>query len=433
MSLRSFKQPVALSALVAALIVTTSCSDEQVLYTVPSPFEIPPAPTEPTAPVSPHGEFHGGQFVATAELIPAPERRRFATRELGESTRDLNVVGLTLPIPVRYRSRESASQMRIAQYDVPHRSGETDLPGEFIVFYFGDGEGGGVMDNARRWSDQFQPGSTGQSPIVRFVEDTVNGLVVSRLTLEGAYVPAGMGPAGPAAQAPPQEDWGMDTLIVEGGPEGSIFIRLTGPADLVRAESEIIEGMAARVRLSGQPTTSLGTAARSDNSVLPPGYVPVAAPGVAFPIPGSWEQGTDPSGLRAAEFRIPGAGEAGDGEAVLFHFGPQGSGPTRSNIDRWIDMVRQPGGGSSRERAVVRESTHGQLTATIVRVEGTYIPSAAGPMAPAGDPKPNHALVGLVVEGGREGPIYLRITGPRETIRAQEEALTVLLEGLAAL
>ncbi|MCC5877580.1 MAG: hypothetical protein JJU11_15275 [Candidatus Sumerlaeia bacterium] len=438
---RRLARPIALPALVATLALTTACSDEQVLYSVPAPFEIPTAPTEPTDPVSPHGEFHGGQFVATAELIPEPERRRFATRELGESTRDLSVVGLTLPVPVRYRSTESASQMRIAQYNVPHRTSETTIPGEFIVFYFGPGEGGGVMDNARRWAEQFQPGSTGESPVVRFVQDTVNNLVVSRLTLEGAYVPAGMGPAGPAAASPPQEDWAMDTLIVEGGPQGSIFIRLTGPADLVRAESEIIEGMAARVRPGGTTTTAPSDSsttvgesiAPSTDEVLPAGYVPVAAPGVAFPVPQSWVQRTPSSSLRAAEFAIPGADGADYGEAVLFHFGSQGSGPTIDNINRWISMVSQPDGTPSRERAVVSESRHGQLTATKVRVEGTYTPSSAGPMMPEGDPKRNHALVGLVVDGGREGPIYIRITGPRQTIRAQEEALKVLLEGLAAL
>lgn len=454
MFLNKSARPVALSALVAALALTTACSDEQVLYSVPSPFEIPPAPTEPTAPISPHGEFHGGQFVATAELIPEPERRRFATRELDESTRDLSVVGLTLPVPARYRSRQSPSQMRIAQYDVPHRTAETTIPGEFIVFYFGPGEGGGVMENAQRWAEQFQPGTTGESPVVRFVQDTINNLVVTRLTLEGAYVPAGMGPAGPAAASPPQEDWAMDTLIVEGGPEGSIFIRLTGPADLVRAESEIIEGMAARVRkgrTSARTTTTEGTTdydasdhqhddaivgesiAPTTAEVLPSGYVPVAAPGVAFPVPQTWVQRTPSSSLRAAEFLIPGPEGFDDGEAVLFHFGPQGSGPTRDNIDRWIAMVSQPDGSSSQERAVVSEKRHGQLTSTKVRVEGTYTPSAAGPMMPEGDPKRNYALVGLVVDGGREGPIYLRITGPRQTIRAQEEALRILLEGLAAL
>ena len=41
--------------------------------------------------------------------------------------------------------------MRHAQYRVPGGNGD----GECIVFYFGPGEGGDPMSNARRWAGQF--------------------------------------------------------------------------------------------------------------------------------------------------------------------------------------------------------------------------------------------------------------------------------------
>lgn len=141
-------------ATLALILPLAGCSDEQVLYSVPSPERIPEAPTEPTAPAMGHPATPGGQAVSTAELIPAPERVRFTTRDLGEPLRDINAAGITFPVPARYQSTESLSQMRAAQFDVPHREGAPSEPGEFIAFHFGEDEGGGVMDNAVRWSEQ---------------------------------------------------------------------------------------------------------------------------------------------------------------------------------------------------------------------------------------------------------------------------------------
>ena len=51
---------------------------------------------------------------------------------------------------------QAARQMRVATYDIPAAPGSE--PGECGVFYFGEGQGGGVEENIARWVKQFEGG-----------------------------------------------------------------------------------------------------------------------------------------------------------------------------------------------------------------------------------------------------------------------------------
>ena len=51
--------------------------------------------------------------------------------------------------------------------------------------------------------------------------------------------------------------------------------------------------------------------------------------------------------MRRAQYRVPGS--AGDGEGVVYYFGPgQGGGPME-NAHRWAGMFKQPDGRDSIE------------------------------------------------------------------------------------
>jgi len=126
--------------------------------------------------------------------------------------------------------------MRAATYAVPAAKAEAE-GGECAVFYFGAGQGGGVDDNLRRWTGQFE----GASAAARRVE-TVHGLKVTRIELEGTYLSGGMsGP--PVARA----GYRLLGAIVE-GKEGNVFFKFTGPARTVEAARKDFEALLQSLR-----------------------------------------------------------------------------------------------------------------------------------------------------------------------------------------
>jgi hypothetical protein len=172
-------------------------------------------------------------------------------------------------------------------------------------------------------------------------------------------------------------------LIVEGGPEGSVFFRLVGPAQTVGATSQPLLWMAASVAPAAAPAE--GSAALPED-----GHV---FAGVHFPTPKDWAFMRPSSAMRVAEFAIP--GEAGNSEAVVFAFGQGQGGSADDNIGRWVSQIKQPDG--SETKAVIEKATVGSLTVYQVIADGTYAGAAMGgqPAVPA----PNSRMHGLIVEG----------------------------------
>jgi len=71
----------------------------------------------------------------------------------------------------------------------------------------------------------------------------------------------------------------------------------------------------------------------------------------------------------------------------------------------------------------INEQTVGDMKVTTIYLEGTY---QSGMMA-MGDsvPKENYGLLGAIGEGP-EGPVFFKMTGPREVIRANKAAFAEL-------
>jgi hypothetical protein len=123
--------------------------------------------------------------------------------------------------------------MRLATYMV--------APGaECGVYYFGSGQGGSVDANLDRWIGQFlQADGKSSKAAAKIVKRTIHGWPVTTVDVSGAYT--GMG--GPALQpGPAMSGYRMLGAIVE-GPQGSIFIKFTGPAKTVAANQAEFEKM----------------------------------------------------------------------------------------------------------------------------------------------------------------------------------------------
>lgn len=401
--------------LIPAILLLTACNEEDVLYKTQSREEIPPVNTG--VQMAAHGAM---EAPSAPGGLPPPMVVDFDLKEPARSMIAHTIEGVVIPIPEGYDEGEAPSDMRAAEFFVPNAEGER---GELVVFHFGADQGGGMMANAARWAGQFEPPAGEQSPVLGFFADPdVNGLRVSRLLLGGTW---SGGMAGGSMEASgPAEDWGMDAIIIEGGPNGSLFVRLTGPIDLVERESEAMRFLASNVA----PAARL--AADPRETVSPGELALVQAPGVQFAIPADWRRVEPESSMRSLQFAIP-AEEGAEAEFVLFYFGPEGGGSVDENLERWASQMKQPDGSSPLDRATIERTEINGLKLASVYAEGTYAPIAMGPMAPVPAPIEDHALMGIIISDGEKGPLYIRITGPKETMNIVHDDLAIMLGSIA--
>ncbi len=140
--------------------------------------------------------------------------------------------------------------------------------------------------------------------------------------------------------------------------------------------------------------------------------------GIAFTIPEGWKSIKPASSFRVAQFEVPGPG--GIAELAVFYFGPGQGGTVEDNVKRWAGQFTSDDPSTNTVPVDVAQVANGDLSLAMVRASGTYNPGSMGPaMGGASAPKPNYALLGLVVVGGPEGPIFIKTTGPKTTIDDQ--------------
>lgn len=139
-----------------------------------------------------------------------------------EDPATFEVGGLKFARPADWKWVEVTSPMRKAQLKVPGASAEQSA--DITFFHFGAGGGGDVASNAQRWLAQFKS-PEGASKIE---PQEIAGTKVTLVTTEGTFS-SGM-PGGPATVV---ENAALLGAIIEGA-EGSVFIKTTGPAPLVK-------------------------------------------------------------------------------------------------------------------------------------------------------------------------------------------------------
>jgi len=127
--------------------------------------------------------------------------------------------------PTSWEWVEVKSTMRKAQLKVPDPKGKA--AGEVIFFHFGQGDGGGTKANVERWYGQFKEPRDQIKP--KSEEVTVGKHKVTYVQAEGTYL-SGM-PGGPQT---PMAGYALAGAIIEAG-GGNVFIRMTGPRELVTA------------------------------------------------------------------------------------------------------------------------------------------------------------------------------------------------------
>src|SRR5262245_34824903 len=160
--------------------------------------------------------------LVVAVAAPAAAAETPATRS--------EAAGLRFLVPADWARVPAPSDMRAAQFRVPHSNSDAE-DAELVLFFFGKGQGGSAEQNVERWTGQFtQPDGKSSKDAAVVTIRTVNGLKQTSVDVGGTYKPAPMGGAG-GAEKP---GWRLLAAVVEGD-GGPWFWRLTGPDATVAA------------------------------------------------------------------------------------------------------------------------------------------------------------------------------------------------------
>ncbi len=140
--------------------------------------------------------------------------------------------GLTWTAPAEW-AVQGPRPMRAATYRIPAVKGDTE-GAELAVFYFGQGQGGAVDANVKRWVGQFQ--TADGKPLTKEAKtktEKVNGMPLTTVDAKGTYTGGGpmMGPS------TPKPGYRLLGAIVEGS-QGAVFFKLTGPEKTVAASEK---------------------------------------------------------------------------------------------------------------------------------------------------------------------------------------------------
>ncbi len=150
--------------------------------------------------------------------------------------------GLGFDAPAEWVSKPSSSSMRVAVWEL---TGD-DAPAEVVIFYFGEGSGGGVEANLARWFGQFeQPDGSSTRDRATITERTVNGLKLTVADMRGTFV-ASVRPGAPQRNNRP--GYRMIAAIAEGG-AGPWYIRVLGPEATVAKWEASVEDFLSSLRL----------------------------------------------------------------------------------------------------------------------------------------------------------------------------------------
>jgi hypothetical protein len=147
-----------------------------------------------------------------------------------QATQNANANGtLKFSAPAGWVEEKSSSASRIAQYKLPKVAEDTE-DASAILYFFGQGQGGGTAANIERWVNQMQQ-SDGSPSKEKAKEDTVtvNGLKVTTVDVTGTYT-AEMAPGSGTFHN--NSNYRLRAAVIE-TPKGSYYLKLVGPEKTV--------------------------------------------------------------------------------------------------------------------------------------------------------------------------------------------------------
>jgi hypothetical protein len=148
-----------------------------------------------------------------------------------------------------------------------------------------------------------------------------------------------------------------------------------------------------------------------------------SAAGLRWVAPAGWKtESAQP--MRAATYTVdPAPGDKSRAECGVYFFGAGQGGSVKANLERWKGQFKAPDGKPAAAQVATR--TARGLTITTIETSGDYS-GMGGPVAPAQRAVSAYRLLGAIVEG-RGGNIFVKFTGPTNTIAANRQKFQQLI------
>jgi gluconolactonase len=148
-----------------------------------------------------------------------------------DKTKQVQAGSLKITVPESWKQGPPGRPFRQAEFEIPAVEGDKE-PGEYVVFHFGAGGGGGVQANIDRWIGQFR--SDGRK--VKVFKGTSTSGKYTLIDLTGTYNK----PIGPPIQGKTQPMPGARMLgvVLQSEKDGDYFLKFTGPEKTVTAAAD---------------------------------------------------------------------------------------------------------------------------------------------------------------------------------------------------
>ena len=170
---------------------------------------------------------------------------------------------------------------------------------------------------------------------------------------------------------------------------------------------------------TGEPAPAVAESTPERSNPYPTPMAPLL-----FEADPGWVAEKPSSGMRLAQWTLPGEGADGDASLVIFFFGSGSGGSVEQNLERWEDQIEPADGG---EAVRTTRGANG-FTFHTVETSGRYV-AAVFPGSDETHDEPGWRLVATVVEGGR-GPFYAKLVGPAATVERWRASYDALLESM---
>jgi len=150
---------------------------------------------------------------------------------------DLAAGGLTFKAAAPWVAKKEPRRMSAGGFTIPGKEGTAGVEADFYHFG-GQGGGGDVEANVKRWQGQFQPGDDGTLPEGKREELTLGGKKILFVTFKGTFLSGSV----MDAKRTPLPGYTMTGIIIPTD-DGSTFIKINGPDAAMTAAGENIKAL----------------------------------------------------------------------------------------------------------------------------------------------------------------------------------------------
>lgn len=219
-----------LVGLAAATLWSSGCS-ESAPPSEPAPGSTQRPPATAASPYATPQPQAVAPAAAGAQAASSAATKTDPTPPTASDGAVLTVMGVRFPLPAGFRQVPPANQMRLAEVQVADASGD---PSKVSTIAFSTA-GGTVEANLDRWVRQVLDAS-GQPAKAIITQRETAGTAWSHIESTGSFVGMGEGPA--------KAEWMLRGAVVK-LPKGLLFVKMTGPAEAMKAHGAGFDAMMA--------------------------------------------------------------------------------------------------------------------------------------------------------------------------------------------